>query len=120
MTEPEWIATDALLERLPGSTRFKRGLVRHTFAGKKEIPKQIPYRQALALAAAADAQSRDVDRPARVFDLVLRSPGDLSGHLVVFFGRAGAPKLVDAATFEPQPATVIDLDFLAQLIREQE
>jgi len=111
------ITTEQLMERTPGSEALKRKLIRYSMLGKKEIPESLPFRRALAVAAAADAQDRGVKNPSRVYELLTGSAIDLTGMLVVFFGRGGAPKLVEAAAFEPQPATVIDLEYLSELLR---
>jgi hypothetical protein len=113
----EIVTTEHLIERTPGSDALKRKLIGYSMLGKKEIPESLPFRRALAVAAAADAQDRGVKDPSRVYELLTRSAVDLTGMLVVFFGRVGAPKLVGAASFEPQPATVIDLDELSERLR---
>ena len=116
----EMVETKALLENTPGSPTFKRRHIRFVLLGKSEIPNEIPFRRALAVAAAADAGNRGIPRPARVLDLLNSGPQDLTGLLIVFPGRGGSPRLVDAATFQPQPATVIDLDWLADRLRSSQ
>jgi hypothetical protein len=113
----EMIRTSALLANTPGSASYKRRHIRVLFAGKFIVPTEVPFRHALAVAAAADAQERGTRNPDRVLDLLLKEADLPSGMLVVFFGRVGSPKLVEAASFEPQPATVIDLDQLSRQLR---
>jgi len=79
--------------------------------GRQEaVPNVVALRRAVAVAAAI-AQDCGAPTPSEVFDLLTGTAGEIDGMLVVFPGRGGSPKLVDAAALPADtPAIVIDLD----------
>jgi hypothetical protein len=113
----DWIRTEELLDRLPAPRRSTAALVKTEFLGKKEIPPEIPRRRALAVAAFAQAHSRGINNPRRIYDLVESTAAVVEAQLLVV-RPGGPPRLVPADGFEPTSAVVIDLDQLAELIED--
>lgn len=113
----EWIPTAPLLDRLTAPNRFKRDLIRTSLAGRSEVPAELPFNQALALAAASDAHSRGIRQPGRVFDLVCAAGTDVESLLVVMPRRGGPPRLVKATAENLGPVVVFDLAELARIVR---
>ena len=105
------IDVQVIFDRVPGTVAFKRRLMAFSWGGKKQYPTSLPLRRAVAVAAAAVAQDCGAPTPSKVFDLLTGTAGEIDGMLVVFPGRGGSPKLVDAASWPTNtPAIVVDLD----------
>lgn len=107
------IDVQVIFDRVPGTVAFKRQLMAFSWGGKKQYPTSLPLRRAVAVAAAAAGVAQDcgAPTPSKVFDLLTGAAGEIDGMLVVFPGRGGSPKLVDAAFWPTNtPAIVVDLD----------
>jgi len=77
------IRTEQLIDRLPAPRRSTASLVKTEFLGKKKISPEIPARQALAVAAFAQAHARGISRPWHIYDLEARSADSADDQLVV-------------------------------------
>ena len=111
------IDVQVIFDRVPGTVAFKRRLMAFGWGGEKQYPTSLPLRRAVAVAAAAVAQDCGAPTPSKVFDLLTGTAGEIHGMLVVFPGRGGSPKLVNAASWPSNtPAIVIDLDEITRTL----
>ena len=117
----EWIDTAQLLANLPVSKPMLRKYIRVDFLDGTTTPERIPLHQGVALAAAAQARSRGVDKPKRIYDLVVAAPDLYETHLLVIPGPSNGPaRLVPIDGFEPVPAIVLELPDIAAAVRAGE